>query len=443
MVIPPSSRSLYCTFTVVFAFLFSVVTMGTYGAQPADAQSLEERVERLEEQLAERQSSSSYPTVSGIGGRIQADWTFNVDESDDYASQLGDPAEDGFEFRRLWLNASGAISENIDYKVQAGISGGVSLKDVYINVTDLPVLPHLKIGKFKEPYSINEQTSSKYLTFLSRANVQNVFSEGRNPGFLTSNQHLNEKLNWSAGVFTPDTNEDQPLTSGGYNLAARVTSPVYANSDFSQLVHLGLSLGRRANGDATYTNTAGPEVHKGGASLLGIDVNNVQNSDVIGLELATVGGPFSLQGEHSELAVNRSAGEEPTLESNYLMGSYFLTGEKRPYDAASGSFGRVQPKDSYTGSTAPGGGIGAWEVAARWSSTDFSEAKGITSVPSSVTNVPAIGPDGLASEAATITAGLNWYPTAHTRWMVNYVDAQQDDADVDAQWLATRFQVDF
>lgn len=429
----------YRSISVVTLFVFVLASVSILAVPSLQAQSLEERVERLEQQLDE-QESSSYPSVDGFGGRVQSDWTFNVDESDDYENQLGASAKDGFEFRRVWLNTSGSISENVDFKVQAGISNNVSLKDVYINVTDIPVLPHLKIGKFKEPYSLSEQTSSKYLTFLERPNVKNVFSQGRNPGFLTSNQHFGEKINWAFGVFTPDNDGvNQPMTEGDYNLATRVTSPIYANSKYSQLVHLGLSLGRRSGGNGSYDNSAGPEVSRGGANLIGVDIGDVENSDVIGLELATVAGPFSLQGEYSELTVNRTSGDDPALESSYLMGSYFLTGERRPYDAKSGSFGRVQPNAPFKGVSPPESGAGAWEVAARWSNTDFTDATsfGLTSGQWSSASANS------NSKADILTAGLNWYPTAHTRWMLNYVDAQQDDADVDAQWVSTRVQYDF
>jgi len=42
-----------------------------------------------------------------------------------------------------------------------------------------------------------------------------------------------------------------------------------------------------------------------------------------------------------------------------------------------------------------------------------------------------------------LTLGTNWYPSAHSKLMLNYVDATQDDANVDGQWVTTRFQVDF
>ncbi len=440
---PPCQRTFFITGLFGFLIGFSLI------AVTVQAQSLEERVRQLEEQLDDQeQSSDGYPTGSTIGGRIQSDWTFNVDESDDYNDQLGDSAADGFEFRRVWLNSTGSISQNMDYKLQIGFndsSGKVSVKDAYINVTDLPILSNLKIGQSKEPFSLTEMTPNNFLTFMERANLQGAFAEGRQPGLATSARFLDGKINGTVGIFTPENDEiNQPLTSGDYNFSARVTSPLFASPDYSELVHLGFALGRRGDLNGTYKTGVGPELNNGGARLLEVGVGDVENSDLYGLELATVHGPFSFQAEHAELTVNRTSGKDYTLESSYLMGSYFLTGERRNYNPGSGAFGRITPKEPFRGGSHPESGSGAWEIAARWSNTDFTDVSDSMNKKDLLDQTDDSMVAGrLNGEADIGTVALNWYPTSHTRWMLNYVDADQDDADVDAQWIATRFQVDF
>lgn len=412
------------------ALLGFLLVAGTI-AQPLQAQSLEERVQQIEEKMQDDDMPAD-PYVDEFGGRIMADWTFNTSQSDNYNSQLGSDAEDGFEFRRVRFYAEGKVAENISYKSQIDFAGNaVDLKSVYINFEDLGILPHLKVGQFKEPFSLEEQTSSKYITFMSRTALTDGLSQARNPGFLTSDQLANGKLNYAVGVFTPD-DQQQPATNGSYNLSGRLTSPIVANDDFSRLVHLGISGSLRGQGSGEYTSDLEPEVHKGDPEFLEVGIDQVTNSTALGVELATVNGPLSFQAEYAQEAINRTDGnEEPTLSSQYAMVSYLLTGEQRPYDPAAGDFGRISPNDP--------NGTGAWEVAARWSSTDYTEAKDITTITPSGSATA----NELAGQMDVLTLGMNWYPTSHSKWMVNYVDATQDDLDVDGQWVTTRFQVDF
>jgi len=51
------------------------------------------------------------------------------------------------------------------------------------------------MGHFKEPFSLQNMTSSKYVLFTERG-LPHVFAEGRNPGFQLSRNGEN----WSAAV---------------------------------------------------------------------------------------------------------------------------------------------------------------------------------------------------------------------------------------------------
>lgn len=50
-------------------------------------------------------------------------------------------------------------------------------------------------------------------------------------------------------------------------------------------------------------------------------------------------GPWSLQGEYMLSNVNRESGSDPLFSGWYALATYYtLTGEARPYSAASGTF---------------------------------------------------------------------------------------------------------
>ena len=115
--------------------------------------------------------------------------------------------------------------------------------------------------------------------------------------------------------------------------------------------------------------------------------------------------------------------EHPTFSAYYVMGSYFLTGESRPYSG--GAFGRPKPKRKFD---LKKGTMGAVEVAARMSRVDLSDG------------------DFDGGVERNWTLGLNWYPHNNARVTFNYVAAYLDRGDLDDELttiVSMRFQVDF
>ena len=83
-------------------------------------------------------------------------------------------------------------------------------------------------------------------------------------------------------------------------------------------------------------------------------------------ELAGVWGAFAAQAEYISTAVNRDKFSDVHLEGWYLETSYFLTGESRRYNK--GHFARPQPRQAVDA-----GGIGAWQLALRYSELDLND----------------------------------------------------------------------
>jgi phosphate-selective porin OprO/OprP len=77
---------------------------------------------------------------------------------------------------------------------------------------------------------------------------------------------------------------------------------------------------------------------------------------------------------------------------------------------ANGSFQSPRPYSPFTGS----GGIGAWEIAARFSNTDLNYHQGLAGF--------APPGDGVRGGDQDIwTVGLNWYPNSNLRFMLDYL----------------------
>ncbi len=353
-----------------------------------------------------------------IGGRIMNDWAWM--EADRAVEAATGDLEDGTEFRRARLYVAGTIYENIDFKLQFDFAGGdADLKDAYIGLRGLPV--YVKAGHFKEAFSLEELTSSKYVTFIERSLPTGTFSPSRNTGFAVNSDALDKRVTWAAGIFKETGGYGDGQAEGDYNVTGRITAlPRYADGG-KNVLHLGASASYRGTRDALSFDQ-GPEVHLAPDF---VDTGDFESDShvLIGGEVALVKGPLSLQGEIMGADVKRT-GDDATFYGYYAQASYFLTGEHRKYSKSSGSFGRVKPKKNF----GKNGGSGAWEVAARYSYVDLTDA----------------GIDG--GELEDITLGLNWYLNPNTRVMWNYVRADLDgpgDADGEADLFVMRLQIDF
>ena len=139
------------------------------------------------------------------------------------------------------------------------------------------------------------------------------------------------------------------------------------------------------------------------------------------IENAVQKGRLSFQGEFVPAIVESDTQGNLFFYAFYVMGSYFLTGESRPYIAGEGRFGRPHPKRELRDGT---GGKGAFEVAFRFSRIDLND-KFVT-----------------GGELNDLTAAFNWYPTYQTRVDFNVIRANLQTAD--AVWIFQgRLQISF
>jgi phosphate-selective porin OprO/OprP len=371
-----------------------------------------------------------------IGGRIMNDWAWMTESKKlKEESGIGDLV-DGTEFRRARLYVSGTIYENVGFKAQYDYEDGAAdFKDVYIELKKIPYLGNFRVGHFKEPYSLEQLTSSKYISFMERNLTDDPFAPERNTGFMFHNHMLDKRATWAAGVFRNtdafgDSDIADSSNKGQYSFTGRLTGlPWYAEKG-RKLLHVGLGYSWQNAESNSVTFKTKPDINLApdfvdtGDSLTDI----TESYDLLGPELAIVYGPFSLQAEYSfvDVDLKRSVDSDPDFSGFYVYGSYFITGENRGYKTANGTFSRVKPKSNFKW----GESLGAIELLARYSELDLSDE--------------AVN----AGRLDTMTLGVNWYLNPNTRVMLNYVKADptldsDGDDDGDADLLAMRFQIDF
>lgn len=376
--------------------------------------------------------------VFNVGGRFQFDTAF-FDTDPQWARRGAEYPEyglknelDGLEFRRARLSLGGTIYRDVAYRAEydfavdsPGADGG-RFADVYLELKNLPYLGSLRIGHTQEPFTLEEMTSYRYLTFLERS-LTNTFAPSFNVGIMARNSLLKDQMTWTLGLFK--TTDDWPSENDsnekdGWAVTGRITGQPWKSEDGRRYLHLGASATHR-DPDGPFRYRSRPEAHLAQAYL---NTGQLETNSVLayGGEMLMVYGPASLQAEYvrSELDVEDMGNRD--FSSYYVSGSWFLTGESRPYSAALGSPTRVRPKHPFSLRDETRG-WGAWEVAMRYSRLDLNDG-------------PVRG-----GEMTDWTFALNWYLNANTRIMLNYIVAEPENdlSDGQVRILQSRVQVDF
>ena len=315
----------------------------------------------------------------------------------------------GSELRRCRLFSSGIMYQNVKYKLQLDFADrNIDFKDVFIELNKLPMQGNLRVGHFKEPLRLEALTSSKYITFMERS-LPIAFSPERNSGVMYHST-FGKRLSLQAGIFSNGNNFGTELWNYNVNTNGRITYLAINNEN--QLLHLGLAGSKRKSSDHTYGFSSRAENHLG-TKLLQPEFTDVDETNILGAEIAYVRNRLSLQGEYLRTTVLIDDARTPLMElysteyelnGYYGQVSYFLTGESRPYKSSYAGFSRVKPNNNY-GSN----GKGAIELVGRISKMDLSNA----------------GMGILDSK----TIGVNWYLNPNTRVMFNYVIGEVSESN--------------
>ena len=350
-----------------------------------------------------------------FGGRLQTDFTFALSQSPGLERQFGE-FEDRSEIRRARLFFQGTVYERVEFKIQYDFATGeAEAKDVYLGFLDTPV-GNVRLGHYKEPFSLETVTSSKYLPFVERS-LPVIFAPGRNMGLMFHD--ANDRLSWAAGVFRESDEFAASRGEDQTNFTGRlVFRPIYEDEG-ARLLHVGLSATTKDTAGLNSEFRARPEVDIGDR-LADTGEFASDGQDVIDLELAGVFGPLWFAGEYMDVAIDTPDRGTLDFSGYYAQVGYFLTGEARGYKTSSASFDRTKPNRSFDGS----GGAGAWEVALRYSSTDLNDS------------------DIFGGELDSLSAAVNWYVNPVTKMMLNWVHPDLDGVG-DADFVVIRAQLEF
>lgn len=352
-----------------------------------------------------------------LGGEIWIDMArYQQDKS------LGSNAtefDDGSELRRARLSLEGSVHDDWGYAAEYDMSSNEA-KDMYLEYTGFKGVD-VKIGNFKEPFSMENMTSGKAITFMERALPVDTFAPGRNLGVAAFAG--GKRWGLSAGVFGEAHDSDTQGDDGRGSSIRATFAPMVGKGS---ILHIGASASQRRPPeeepelrfrDGLESNIADQELIDTGNG----DISNVEDLNRAGLELAISFGPFTMQGEQIDVKIDREQNTGSDLEFSgwYLSASWMLTGESRSYNGAKGRFNRIEPK----------GGDTAWEIALRTSSLDLSDE------------------DIEGGELRNTTLAVNAYVNDNVRFRINMIRAKatpnEDGDDEEIDILQVRAEIYF
>jgi phosphate-selective porin OprO/OprP len=409
-----------------------------------------------------------------LTGRIHLDYRQNnLDIYDtDYNDRDSASVADGFTLRRARLGVKGKFAKDFKYEIVGNLPGTATVDVAFLDYAKFAGA-QLRLGKFKQPFNLEEQTSSNNIDFMERSYVNQlapakkigamIFGEPKE-GFTyalstysmndTELDSKNDKANF-AGRATLNFaqlvgNKDMVAHVGlsgfdnEYNLATTTTS-----SNVTSSSQRATMLGFRTPGQGL-SNTFRMQVGGETGGISGQNINGNSTSQVkshaIGLEGIFAFNNMKLQGEYakSQFKGANNGTEKIGADANvyYAEIMWLATGEKYSDAYKAGSFGSIKPKNDFD---LDKNTWGAWEFglkAERYSVDDMT-AESAAASSAEMTNRQRVqgsasctagdtapnggwvaktenAVNGCKASATTYTAGIKWILNPNAMVKLNY-----------------------
>lgn len=209
----------------------------------------------------------------------------------------------------------------------------------------------------------------------------------------------------------------------------RIAPRVYHNEDTNIHVEFSGQHVLRPNinasgipGESRTTISLGdyPELRIDFNQLVGTGDISAGGASVYGGEAGANWRNFLVQGGAYQINVTQTRlpgvpSPELGFRGGYVEGSWVLTGEPHPYDPERAAWARPKPDNPFS----IGGGLGAWEIALRYSAVDLN-SNVIPGVSQTVTGGVYGGRQQIGAVA------LSWYPNDWLRFMLQFQHVNVD-----------------
>lgn len=402
-------RKTICLLLVLFvtgsAFAQDGVKYDQYGME---VQSKKIKTEMQDGRLVFESEDSDYKIW--LDGRVQADYAGFFGVNEDY-----DAIGNGASIRRARFAVKAQVTRNWYGEIDIDMANGFAeLKDAILRYDGIKNV-EIQVGNFKENFSMQRNTSSRYLQFMERPMVT----------YLAPSRHIGANIKYSipliwasGGIFfqeiagveevtnVQDNNKDYGRGTGESFTGKLVIRPLHKSADMG--LHIGGGLSYRtpkshdAPGDyggmrfSTRNSTSiNRKKYIDTDVIKGVDHSLLYTAELAGhykglrVESAYIGTTVYLKDDSP--AVNKN---DKSFGGWYAQAGYLLFGGQQRYDYGGAKYNRVQRGQKW----------GDVELTARYECIDLNDFDGDVY--------------GGAGEAYAL--GLNFWVNNNVKFMLNY-----------------------
>ncbi len=409
-----------------------------------------------------------------LTGRMHLDYRHN--NMDLYSTDFNDrdsaTGADNIELRRARLGVKGKFAKDFNYEIVGNLPGTATVDIAYVDYAKYPEAK-LRLGRFKQPFNLEELTSSNNIDFMERSFVNQLAPAKKNGAMFFGEPKTG--FTYALSAYSMNDSE-QDSKNDKMNFAGRSTlnfGELFGNK--TMVAHIGLA-GFDAEYNVTPTTSSGSGGTTTNASILsfrtpGRGLSNIfaaqiggapapsgqsfnsnstsqVKSSAVGIEGAFAVNNIKVQGEYAragikgQTGVNNNAGtlggDSLDLNANVFYGEvmYLATGEKYADAYKGGAFGSIKPINNFD---LDKNHWGAWEFglrAEKYTVDDISlvagnggttEGVGATRIRGTTSCTGSSGEtqtaasiNGCKASTTTYTAGIKWILNPNAMVKLNY-----------------------
>jgi phosphate-selective porin OprO/OprP len=409
-----------------------------------------------------------------LTGRMHLDARWN----DAYVDGRGDDRDtqslsDQFELRRARLGVKGKFANDFKYEVVGNLPGTATIDVAFLDWAKFDAV-QFRVGKFKQPFGLEQLTSSNNIALMERSYVDQTVPGKKlgiqmmgspKAGFtyaLSYFQPQDTELNISGGDrasgaargtlnFAEIMGNKEMIMHVGlagvdteYNIATSSTSQTGYNDSVSNTQRGTMSSFRtpgrginnifRGQVNGEICNSAYSS--SGSISQCASEFSATIKNRAFGLEGILASGPFKLAGEYSQGDYKGSQGSNQVkydTTTYYAEAGWFITGEKYASSYKNGVFSSFKPLNEFDLDKGQWGAVEAlfrfegYEVDNASISSSGGRLQGnLTSYASGKVNEATTS--GVESGAKSYTAGIRWILNPNVVLKGNYSYTKFDNA---------------
>ena len=338
---------------------------------------------------------------------------------------------DGAYFRRARMGFEGNVARDFDYRLMLELGGGgtegpTRINDAWIGYSGFAPF-RIQLGAFSPAANMDDSTGVEDLVFVERATPAELSrtlagADGRiGLGVRGSGSR------WmSALTLTSRTVNDAEVFDSQLAAVGRFGYLVATSGNYN--VHAGLSgtwvfqpadQGSSASGARYAVRFRDrPEIRIDSTRLIDTGSLDADSAYAAGAEFGANWKNGYVQSESFWYGLKRrdpTTVADPSFGGYYVQASWVMTGESRRYNMTNGSFQSPRPFVPFTSA----GGVGAWELAVRYSHTDLDFHEGLAGTGATAESVRG----GVQN---IWTLGLNWYLNSNVKLMFDYLRIEAD-----------------